>query len=135
MTEVVTGPAIKEEARSATLRVPAATDALGLVRLFAASMGRHLDVPSEIVDDLKLVLTEVCSAAIESSRPGGTVGVTVSWPPEPVDLMVHVSASSSFSTGDAATDDRARLLNALHAGLRSTDDGRGVEFAISTTSP
>jgi hypothetical protein len=116
--------------------VPAATDALGLVRLFAASIGRHLDVPSEIVEDLKLVLSEVCSAAIEASRPGDeTVGVTVSWPPEPVDLTVHVSASSSFSTGDPATDDRARLLNALHPGLRSTDDGRGVEFTISTTSP
>jgi anti-sigma regulatory factor (Ser/Thr protein kinase) len=134
--EDVTGPPIADGARSATLRVPAETDALGLVRLFAASIGRHLDVPSEGIEDLKLALTEVCSAAIEASRPGdGLVAITVSWPSEPDALMVHVSASSSFSIGDPARDDRARLLSALRLEVRPTDDGRGAGFAVSTTSP
>ncbi|MGZ5212398.1 MAG: ATP-binding protein [Actinomycetota bacterium] len=113
----------------------AATDALGLVRLFAASIGRHLDLPPEVVEDLKLALTEVCSAAIEVSRPEhDIVTVTVGWLPNPTALVVRVSASSSFSTGDAASDDRAGLLNALRLELRVTDDGNGVEFAVPTTS-
>ncbi len=128
-------PAIAEAARTAALRVPATTDALSLVRLFATSIGRHLDLPEEVVEDLKLALTEVCSAAIEASRPEHDVAmVTVSWLPDPVVLAVRVSATSSFSTGDPASDDRARLLDALHLELRPTDAGHGVEFAVPTTS-
>ena len=131
----MTGPAIEEAARSAAIRVPAAADALVLVRLFAASIGRHVDLPPEVVEDLKLALTEVCSAAIEASRSEDDVGtVTVSWLPDPAALVVRVSATSSFSTGDAASDDRARLLDALRLELRATDDGHGVEFAVPTTS-
>lgn len=140
MIAAVTGPAIGDEARSATLRVPAATDALGLVRLFAASLGRHLDVPSDVIEDLKLALTEVCSAAIESSSPREdveheVVKVAVRWHPDPAELVVRVFASSSFSIEGGATEDRARLLSALRLVLRSTDDGHGVEFTISTNSP
>jgi hypothetical protein len=131
----VTGPAIAETARSAAIRVPAATETLGLVRLFAASIGRHVDLPAEVVEDLKLALTEVCSAAIEASRSDGdVVTVMVSWLPDPAIPVVRVSASSSFSTGDAGSDDRARLLGALGLEIRVTDDGHGVEFAVPTTS-
>jgi Histidine kinase-like ATPase domain len=131
---VVTGrPAISEEARSATLRVPAATDALSLVRLFATAIGRHVDLPPEVVEDLKLALTEVCSAAIEGARlDEDLVTVSVSWPPDPTALVLRVSASSIFSTG-AATDDRARLLGALGLELKEIDHGFGVEFTVPTS--
>jgi anti-sigma regulatory factor (Ser/Thr protein kinase) len=114
--------------------LPAAPDVLGLVRLFAASIGRHVTLPPEIVEDLKLVLTEVCSAAIEASTEQDVVTVTMSWLPDPSALMVRVSSSSGFSTGDAARDDRARLLDALRIELRPSDDAHGVEFTVPTTS-
>jgi anti-sigma regulatory factor (Ser/Thr protein kinase) len=52
---------------SAAIRVPADPSALRLVRLFTAAIGRHLDLEEEDVEDLKLTLTEVCSAAIEAA--------------------------------------------------------------------
>lgn len=131
----VTEPAIGEAARSAALRVPAATDVLSLIRLFAASIGRHVDLRTEVIEDLKLALTEVCSAAIEASRLAhDVVTVKVSWLPDPAALVVRVSASSRFSTAHTASDDRARLLHALRLQLRATDDGHGVEFVVPTTS-
>lgn len=135
MIASVTGPAIAEAARSVTLRVPATTDALGVVRLFASSIGRQVDLPAEVLEDLKLALTEVCSAAIEESRhEHDVVTVEVAWPPDPTALVVRVGASSGFSTVGAGSDDRARLLDALQLELRFADEGHGVEFAVPTTS-
>jgi anti-sigma regulatory factor (Ser/Thr protein kinase) len=132
----VTAPTDAEVARSATLRVPAKADALPLVRLFAASVGRHVDLPPEVVGDLKLALTEVCSAAVEVARSDDDdITVTVSLLIEGDRLAVHVSASRAFSTGDPASDDRARLLDALRLDVRTTDQGHGVQFALPTTSP
>ncbi len=52
---------------SAAIRVPATPEALALVRLFATAIGRQADLAEADVEDLKLALTEVCSAAIEAS--------------------------------------------------------------------
>lgn len=135
MIASVTGPAIAESTRSVALRVPATTDALGLVRLFASSIGRHLDLSEEIVEDLKLALTEVCSAAVEGSRHAhDIVTVGVRWPAEPSALGVRIRSSSPFATAGTSSEDRARLLDALRLQLRYDDDGRAVEFAVPTTS-
>lgn len=134
MNAAVTRPAIAGAVHSTVLCVPATTGALALVRLFATSIGRHVDLPPEVVQDLKLALTEVSSAAIEAARSDDdVVTVTVSWPPEPAALEVRLAASASFSTGDADSDDRARLLDALRLELRATHDGHGVEFIVPTT--
>jgi anti-sigma regulatory factor (Ser/Thr protein kinase) len=126
---------IARAAHSTALRVPAATAALGLVRLFAASIGRHVDLPPEVVEDLKLALTEVGSAAIEASRSDDDVlTVTLSWPPDPAALEVRLTASTSFSRRDGSSDHRARLLHALRLELRETDDGHGVGFVVPTSS-
>ncbi len=118
---------------SAAIRVPADPAALALVRLFAAVIGRHADLVEEDVDDLKLTLTEVCSAAIEAANGDqDAVTVEVGWSADPVELAVHVVSSSRFSTGDPASSDRAGLLDALGVVLRGTDDGRGVRFAAPT---
>lgn len=131
----MTGPAIAGAGRSVALHAPAATDTLGLVRLFAISIGRHDDLPVEVVEDLKLVLTEVCSAAIEASRDEHDVmTVEVRWRTDPAVLVVRVVASSGFSTGSVGSDDRGRLLDALQLELRVVDEGQGVEFALPTIS-
>jgi anti-sigma regulatory factor (Ser/Thr protein kinase) len=114
---------------SAAIRVPADTAALSLVRLFAAAIGRQVDLEEEDVDDLKLVLTEVCSAAIEEATGDHeAVTVEVGWSVDPVELDVHVVSTSRFSTGDPGASDRAGLLDALGVELRGTEDGRGVTF-------
>jgi anti-sigma regulatory factor (Ser/Thr protein kinase) len=132
----VTGPAVTD-GRSAAIRFPADPPALALVRLFAAAIGRHVGLEEEDAEDLKLALTEVCSAAIEAATGGhDAVTVEVGWSADPVALDVHVVSTSTFSTGDPGSSDRAGLLDALGVRLRGTDDGRGVAFApIRGASP
>ena len=125
----MTGGAVTD-GLSAAIRVPADPPALALVRLFAAAIGRHVSLEEEDVEDLKLALTEVCSSAIEAaSGDHDAVTVEVGWSADPVELDVHVVSTSTFSTGDPAASDRARLLEVLGVKLRGTDDGRGVAFA------
>jgi anti-sigma regulatory factor (Ser/Thr protein kinase) len=121
---------------SAAIRVPASPDALALIRLFATAVGRQADLAEADVDDLKLALTEVCSAAVEASaNPDDGVTVELGWGAIPADLQVHVRSSSRFSTGDPASSDRGGLLDALGLELRETDDGRGVSFAPVSAEP
>lgn len=122
-------------AGSVELRVPASSDALSLVRLFAASIGRQLDLADEVVEDMKLALSEVCAAAIEAAGADDE-GLTVeaSWTMDPLDVDIRVSSFAAFSTGDPASDDRARLLDALGLRPRATDDRRAVEFSLPTSS-
>jgi anti-sigma regulatory factor (Ser/Thr protein kinase) len=132
----VTGAAVTD-GMSAAIRVPADPPALALVRLFAAAIGRHVDLNEEDVEDLKLSLTEVCSAAIEAATGGqhDAVMVEVGWSADPVELDVHVVSTSTFSMGDPGSSDRARLLDALGVEMRGTDEGRGVAFAPTRATP
>ena len=114
---------------SASIRVPATPDALGLIRLFATAMGRQADLAEEDVEDLQLALTEVCSAAIEASTAEDALTVEVGWDAGVHDVEVHVIASTRFTTGDPGSSDRARLLDALGLEIRETDGGSGVAFA------
>jgi anti-sigma regulatory factor (Ser/Thr protein kinase) len=125
----VTGAAVTDRL-SAAIRIPADPPALALVRLFAAAIGRHVDLDEEDVEDLKLALTEVCSAAIEAATSDhDAVTVDLGWSADPVELEVHVASTSRFSTGDPGSSDRAGLLDALGVKLRGSDDGRRVAFA------
>ena len=119
---------------SAAIRVPATPDALGLVRLFAAAMGRQVDLAEEDVEDLQLALTEVCSAAIEASTGDDALTVEIGLGAGAHDVEVHVVASKRFSTGDPGSSDRARLLDALGLEFRETDGGLGVTFAPTSAA-
>ena len=116
------------DARSAVISLAATPDALALLRLFAAAMGRHADLHDDEVEDLKLALTEVCSAAVEAADHDDVVTVEVTWRSDPPDIVVHVTSSSRFSTGEPGSSDRARLLAAMGLDLHPGNDGRGVTF-------
>ena len=121
----MTGAAVTD-GLSAAILVPADPAALVLVRLFATAIGRQADLEEEDVEDLKLALTEVCSAAIEAATGDhDEVTVEVGWSADPVELDVHVVSSSRFSTGDPGSSDRAGLLDALgvSSGERTTVAG------------
>jgi hypothetical protein len=123
-------PSAIDRARSAVLQVPRSADTLSLVRLFASAVGRQLDVSDEIVEDLKLALTEVCSAAIETTVTPDITAVTVSWSSDVTGLVVRVAGSSPFSLGGAVSDERARLLRALGLEVHALEEDRGVEFEL-----
>ena len=50
------------------LSVPADPASAATVRLFAASLGSTFDVAPEEIEDLKLVLSELCAAAVGGSE-------------------------------------------------------------------
>src|SRR4029078_3048451 len=51
------------------LEVPARSDHLGTARAFAAAVARHYDVDAEVVDDLKIAISEACVDALADTDP------------------------------------------------------------------
>jgi anti-sigma regulatory factor (Ser/Thr protein kinase) len=123
------------DGRSAAIQVPATPEALALVRVFATAIGRQADLAEEDVEDLRLTLTEVCSAAIEVAGGDDAVTVELGWGARGESMEAHVVSSSRFSTGDPGSSDRAGLLDALGLEIRGTDDGHGVVFALLGAAP
>lgn len=56
-----------------TLRVPAGPTWLEVVRLFVCSVGEASGLPPEGIDELRLVLTEICADA--PGLPDGTIAL------------------------------------------------------------
>jgi anti-sigma regulatory factor (Ser/Thr protein kinase) len=102
---------------------------LSIIRLFVAASGRQLELDAETVEDVKLVVTELCSAALESvSEAQG--GLTVEVRSTDVDATVVVRSDGSVFHGISDDDARAQMLDALVPDLRQLDDGRAVEFPV-----
>ena len=112
---------------SVVLRLPADAGWLSIVRLFIGSSGRLLDVDAESVEDAKLVVTELCSAALESaSEARGTLTVEVRWTAGDANVAVRGTGVTfaAVSGGDA----RGQMLDALVPELRMLEEGAVVEF-------
>jgi anti-sigma regulatory factor (Ser/Thr protein kinase) len=115
---------------SVALRLPADAGWLSIVRLFVGSSGRLLELDDEIVEDAKLVVTELCSAALEqAAEVPGTLTVEVRWTGADVTLSVR-GVGLTFAAISAG-DVRAQMLDALVPELRVLDDGRAVEFRLA----
>ena len=48
-----------------TLAIPADPAYVGTVRYFAATIARHEGLPEELIDDLRLAVSEACAEAID----------------------------------------------------------------------
>lgn len=96
-----------------TLRVPADPAQMGTVRILAGAVGRHAGLGVEQIEDLKLVLSELCAGVVETSGPNGFVEMRFEWELGSLSTEVRTAGSSSKDrTGDVA-DQRRRLLDAL----------------------
>jgi anti-sigma regulatory factor (Ser/Thr protein kinase) len=100
-----------------------------VVRTFASSVARHLDLADDLVDDLKLAVSEACADPIEAGTPDPIeleVGVD--------DRDVRVSVTSRAMPAaipDVSRDlpslDRFQLVRALFEdATREVDGGRCV---------
>jgi anti-sigma regulatory factor (Ser/Thr protein kinase) len=122
---------------SVVLVFPAEADALSLVRLFIAAVGRHLGLSFEVVEDLKLALTELCAEAIEdasSSQPVITIEVRSMVRAAPVCTVKSSTGRQFHPQGGDVGDQRRRLLKAMLPGLELTKDPSGVRFPVSGVS-
>jgi anti-sigma regulatory factor (Ser/Thr protein kinase) len=89
-----------------SLRVPATPASLVTVRLFAASIGDVFGLAEEEVQDLKLVLSELCAGAVGGS---GSFDVAVT----ATDGRLLIVCRSAESADDPAADRRRGILEAL----------------------
>jgi len=66
--ELQTSPAIQEDRFS--LSIPASIEQITTARVFCSTLARHLDEGEEFVEDIKLVVSEGCSLAIDEGASG-----------------------------------------------------------------
>ena len=87
------------------LRVPAEPASLSTVRVFAASAGSVLGLEEESIEDLKLILSELCAGAEGSSLFSTTLTEDGS--------RVHVVCEGATDGSGSASDRRRGILDAL----------------------
>jgi anti-sigma regulatory factor (Ser/Thr protein kinase) len=115
-----------------TLRIPAESSQIGTVRILAGAIGRHVGLTEEQVEDLKLVLSELCAEAVEASVAGGFVQMRFVRGEASLATEVRTHAGSSEKRRNESADHRRRLLNALVPTMSSVLEGaeRVVQFRL-----
>lgn len=120
-----------------SLAIPADPAYAGTVRYFAATVGRHADLPEEVTDDLRLAVSEACAEAMEA---GVTGSIRVALSLEPEGIAVEVT-SGSVQLEEGAPGPRGselvpiyrlQLIRALFPDAESDQDGgtRVVRFTV-----
>ena len=112
----------------AELVVPADPEMLTVCRTALAGVGAGLPLSDSALDDLKLVLTEVCGEAM-SRCPGGTVGIEFRSSPDELEVTV---ADTGAGSPAAARTLEAPLLRRLCSRIdvrAGADGGTVVRFA------
>jgi histidine kinase-like protein len=115
-----------------TLRIPADASQIGTVRILAGSIGRVVGLADEEIEDLKLVLSELCAEAVEASDPGGFVEIRFVREAAALATEVRTPARNSEKRGNGSADQRRRLLDALVPSLSSVveEAERVVRFRL-----
>ena len=88
-----------------SLTIPADPACVGTVRYFAATIARHAGLSEELIDDLRLAVSEACAEAIEE---GVTGSIRVDLSLEAEGIVVQVISPSIEPGG--AVDGSEQLL-------------------------
>jgi Histidine kinase-like ATPase domain len=116
------------------LVIPADPAYVGTVRYFAATIARHEGLPEELIDDLRLAVSEACAEAIDAGVTG-SIRVALSLEPERID--VEVTSGSAQSEGEPHAREapvpiyRMQLIRALFPDAM-TAPGHGVRVVRFT---
>lgn len=95
-------------------------------RLFASSLARHFEIEEDLVEDLKLAVSEACKRALALQAGGGSMLLTAS--------RHNGQLVFEVSQGDVA-DEAARSAEELTAGLSLELIGALFEDAEEATGP
>jgi anti-sigma regulatory factor (Ser/Thr protein kinase) len=104
---------------AAELRIPAEPEYLSICRLALGGVAQDLDITDDTLEDMKLVLSEVCANAMQHGYPDGRHGVvTVTLSTSADRILVEVEDAGK-GIGDRPTDGVGfRLLRRLCSGYR-----------------
>jgi anti-sigma regulatory factor (Ser/Thr protein kinase) len=118
-----------------SLAIPADPASVGTVRYFAASIARHAGLPEELINDLRLAVSEACAEAIDTGVTG-SIRVALSLEPEGIDVEV-TSDGSIRQEGESPEREglvpinRLQLIGALFPDAE-TDQGHGMRVVRFT---
>ena len=85
------------------IEIPSRTVYVGVVRLALASLARSAGLDEEVVDDLKIAVSEACANAVLSNEDaGGDAPVTVTWTDSGDRLTVEVGDRGSVYDADSS---------------------------------
>jgi anti-sigma regulatory factor (Ser/Thr protein kinase) len=117
----------------AELVVPADVGMLTVCRTALAGVGASLALSDEALDDLKLVLSEVCGAAMERTQPAGG-SVEIEFRTSSAEIEVSVAdrgAGPDAGAGGLGMPLLRRLCSRLDVSPRTRGPGRVVRFALT----
>jgi hypothetical protein len=119
---------------TAALSIPADPAYVGTVRYFAATIARHEGLPEELIDDLRLAVSEACAEAIDAGVTG-SIRVALSLDPEGIDVEVTSGSPPSegepHGRGGLVAIYRLQLIRALFPDAE-TDHGNGMRVVRFT---
>lgn len=117
------------------LTVPTRPEHVATARLFIASLGRTLGLHAEVIDDLRLAVSEAVTAAVVSAQSND---VTVSGTIGPEGVSVRVGPlSESNATGGTPTGQPSLDLGSVVSALFPTAafEGDTLVIAVSWRPP
>jgi anti-sigma regulatory factor (Ser/Thr protein kinase) len=117
---------------AAELRIPADPEYLSICRLALGGVAQDMNIADDTLEDMKLVLSEVCANAIQHGYPNGDGGVvTVTLRTAPDQIRVEVEDSGIGIADEAADGMGFRLLRRLCSGYQ-IGAGRGRRGTLVT---
>jgi hypothetical protein len=109
------------------LHVDGDPERLPAIRMFARAVARSIDADAERVDDLQLIVSEICGELLESG--GRELHVTVETTTDALD--VAVDGAGALILADAEDNGfRRELLGSLAPGTRWNDSGARFRVPI-----
>jgi anti-sigma regulatory factor (Ser/Thr protein kinase) len=112
----------------AELVIPAEPEMLAVCRTTLVGVGAGLPLSDAALDDLKLVLTEVCGEAM-ARCPGGTVGIEFRSSPDELEVTVVDAGAGSPAGANGLEAPLLRQLCSRIDVLPGSDGGTVVCFA------
>jgi len=114
-----------------SLAIPADPASVGTVRYFAATIARHAGLPEELINDLRLAVSEACAEAIDTGVTG-SIRVALSLEPEGIDVEVTSGGSIRQEGWEGLVPiNRLQLIRALFPDAE-THQGRGMRVVRFT---
>jgi len=118
------------------LEIPARAEFVGIARMAVSALaGVRPGFPYERVDDLRIVVSEACTSAIQAAGEGDRVTVRCFDSPEQLEVCIAAAIGAFDSTipsdGQAGSDEfRISLIRALVDDAEVRPSGSGTELRL-----
>jgi anti-sigma regulatory factor (Ser/Thr protein kinase) len=126
-----------------TVTVPAHAGLVGTLRVFASSVARHYGLSDDVVEDVKLAVSEACTDAVQTGS-NGDIQLEMDQHGDVLSCRITSASSTPRRPQPAAADlpedvdpaalDRMHLVRALFADAERSEGEGMIVVAFSTAS-